>query len=156
MIDPNPVIIVLDTSKIRSINEYLLPSYKTHKHYSKSKQKWVNKVVPFLYKNPDISAYQESIVRKLRKIVSNEDKLRMRKWKWYKVQLELVFNTAYDSRDADNAIKSIMDALFYSFLRKDDKYIRDVRSIKYSNPENKKEYIIITVSEVKDDRYLYN
>lgn len=152
-IDPNPVVIVLPTSRIASVNEYLMPVDRVVNRRGKD-GKYHRKHSPMMIKTPGARSYQESLIKKLRSFIDTDTKVRLRHMHWYSVQVEAIFRGSYESykaRDVDNILKLTIDAIFNKFLKRDDKHIKRVSSEKYYSPTNKKEYLIITIKEVIND-----
>jgi Holliday junction resolvase RusA-like endonuclease len=137
---------------IPSVNKHLVPIVIKKKYWSRSEQKFKYKYTPNMMKSPEASSYQQYILKELRRMEILDDKITMRKWKWFKVRVEVIFNHSYEQRDTDNIIKLTQDVIFNQFLKIDDSRINSVTSEKYEDKSNANEFLVISFYKNTDIR----
>lgn len=107
---------------------------------------------PIMIKSDEARNYQDYILKELRKMPIFDDKMMLRKWSWFKIKIEVVFNHEYLRRDADNIIKLTNDVIFNQFLKVDDSRVNSVTSEKYDGKGYKNEFLVITITKNSDNR----
>lgn len=137
---------------IPSVNRHLVPGIIKKKRWSRSKQKFVMDYKPIMIKSDEARNYQDYILKELRRMPIFDDKMMLRKWSWFKIKIEVVFNHEYLRRDADNIIKLTNDVIFNQFLKVDDSRVNSVTSEKYDGKGYKNEFLVITITKNSDNR----
>lgn len=146
------VLVLKFPGKIPSVNEHLQPGIVKKKSWDAKAKKMVIHHVPVMFKSEVAKNYQSYILKELRKITTADERNVIRKWKWYKIKIEVVMNHNFEKRDADNIIKLTNDVVFNQFLRVDDRFCNSVTSEKYEDMTNRNEWLIITLTENSDNR----
>lgn len=135
--DKNEVTIILSTSHIESVNNL----YRARVAYKSSGKKKV--AYPVIYKSPEVLRYINEVSEQLDKIDFRKDYPWIFESDYFDVTVQFVMNKSFNSRDLDNCLKIMTDALFGSALGLNDSRIVSWKAWKSYLPESPDEYIMI-------------
>lgn len=137
--DKNEVTIILSTSHIESVNNL----YRARVAYKSNGPGKKKTAYPVIYRSPEVLKYLDEVSEQLEKVDFKSQHPWIFESDYFDVTVQFVMNKSFNSRDLDNCLKIITDALFGKTLELNDSRIVSWKAWKSYLPESPEEYIMI-------------